>query len=156
MLKRAWKVVRENVGAIVSVLSLFGYASIAALVDDARSALADRPIVVLLLSALAFAAGAGVAWFVLTKSRWAKRRRKVERLTQCFATMSEKRRRMVATALDKGEVRAWSLDEDATSLCNMGILGMPPIVSRIGEVGFSVQPAVVLEIREHRDEWLGM
>lgn len=63
---------------------------------------------------------------------------------------------MVAKALDDGEVRAWALDEDATSLCEMGILGMPPIVPRTGEVGFSIQPAVVLEIRGHREEWLGM
>lgn len=156
MFKRVWKVVRENVGAVVSFLSLFGYASIAALVDDARATLSSRPVAVLALSAFAFAAGAGVAWFALTRSRWAVRRKRVEHLSRCFATMSEKRKRMVATALDEGEVRAWTLDEDATSLCNMGILGMPPIVPRTGEVGLSVQPAVVLEIRDHREEWLGM
>ena len=156
MIKRAWKFARENAGAVVSLLSLLGFGSAVAFADDARQALASHPGSVLLLSALAFVAGAALAAWATTRSRWARRRAKVETLARAFASMSPRRRQMVATALDEGEVRAWSLDEDALSLCNMGILGAPPVVPRTGEAGFSVHPAVVLEIRDHRAEWLGM
>ena len=62
---------------------------------------------------------------------------------------------MVAKALDHGECRASAYDEDALALCDLGIFGVPPIQSRTGKTPFSIQPGVVREIREHRDEWLG-
>ena len=152
MLKKAWSLVRDNIGAVASLVGLLGFGSAAALAEDFRQMVGEHPVT----AAMLVLASACLGYFLATRSGWASRRKKRRYLAQCFASMPERRRRMVATALDEGEVRAWSLDEDATTLCNMGILGMPPIVPRTGEAGFSVQPAVVLEIRRHRREWLGM
>ena len=154
MLKKAWKTVRENVSAVVAMLSLLGYGTAPALFEDARSAFSDHMGATVLLTALAFTAGAASASFLSARSRWAKKRRKRDYLAGCFAAMPPRRRKMVRTALDEGEVRAWSMDEDALTLCNMGILGMPPIVPKTGEAGFSIQPAVVFLVKEHRAEWL--
>ena len=156
MKKKLPEAVRYFAGLAVTLLSLFGYVSVTAFVDDARQAIAEHPAAVALLTALALLGGAAFSVFLLTGSRWARKRAKVERLERCFAAMPPRRRQMVATALREGEVRAWSLDEDALTLCNMGILGGPPIVPRTGEASFSIQPAVSLEISEHRGEWLGI
>lgn len=152
MIKRLWKSFRENAGAVVSLIGLLGFGSAAALAEDFRQMVESHPST----AALLVVASTCLGCFLATGSCWARKLRKVRRLAHCFASMSKKRRRMVAKALDDGEVRAWALDEDATSLCEMGILGMPPIVPRTGEVGFAIQPDVVLEIRGHREEWLGM
>lgn len=156
MKKKLPEAVRYFAGLAVTLLSLFGYVSVTTFVDDARQAIAEHPADVALLTALALLGGAAFSLFLFTGSWWARKRMKVERLERCFAAMPPKRRQMVATALREGEVRAWSYDEDALTLCNMGILGMPPIVPRTGEASFSLQPAVSLEISEHRGEWLGI
>lgn len=83
------------------------------------------------------------------------RRRKVDILARSFDGMTRLRKAMVVVALDEGGVSLWSMDADALALCNMGILGMPPIAPRLGAVDFSVQPAVIREIRSHRRKWLG-
>lgn len=85
----------------------------------------------------------------------AARRKRLEMLARVFMSMPPRRRAMVAKAIDEGEFRASPLDEDALTLCELGIFGVPPIQSRTGKTPYSIQPDVVREIREHRDEWLG-
>lgn len=157
MIKRAWKFVRENAGAVVSLLSLLGFGSAVAFADDARQALASHPGSVLLLSALAFVAGAALAAWATTRSRWARRRARHEELLRLFAPMSRRRREMVATALDEGELMAApALDEDADALVGAGVLVMPPHASPLRPMPLSVSPEMVLELIDDRDELLGM
>ena len=143
--------VAEHVGLASAVLGFLGFGSVFALCDDAREAFAERPGVCVLLVAVAFASGFLLAVLLFTRSRWAR----AAALGRAFMTMSKRRRAMVAKALDHGECRASAYDEDALALCDLDIFGVPPIQSRTGKTPFSIQPGVVREIREHRDEWLG-
>lgn len=156
MKKKFSELAANYAGLAVSVLSLCGFVSAIAFIDDAKAAVSEHPGSVALLSAPSFLAGAAVSRSVMVTSRRARKRAKVERLSRCFTAMSARRKKMVATALDKGEVRAWSLDEDATALCAMGIFGTPPYASYTGETPFSLQPSVAAEIAAHRKEWLGI
>lgn len=85
-----------------------------------------------------------------------KRAAKLDKLARIFECMPMRRKRLVSKALDKGEALASAYDQDALSLCEQGIFGVPPIVSRTSAVSYSLQPNVAPEIREHRSEWLGM
>lgn len=85
-----------------------------------------------------------------------KRAAKLDKLARTFECMPMRRKRLVSKALDKGEALASAYDQDALSLCEQGIFGVPPIVSRTSAVSYSLQPNVAPEIREHRREWLGM
>lgn len=85
-----------------------------------------------------------------------KRAAKLDKLARIFECMPMRRKRLVSKALDKGEALASAYDQDALTLCEQGIFGVPPIVSRTSAVSYSLQPNVAPEIREHRSEWLGM
>ena len=156
MKKKFSELAANYAGLAMSVLSLCGFVSAIAFLDDAKAAVSEHPGSVALLSTLSFLAGAAVSHNATVTSRRARKRAKVERLSRCFVAMSPRRRKMVATALDKGEVRVWSLDEDATALCAMGIFGTSPVASCIREAPFSLQPSVAAEIAAHRKEWLGV
>lgn len=85
-----------------------------------------------------------------------KRAAKLDKLARIFECMPMRRKRLVSKALDKGEALASAYNQDALTLCEQGIFGVPPIVSRTSAVSYSLQPNVAPEIREHRSEWLGM
>lgn len=150
-LKRFATVLKENVDLAASLLGLLGFGSAMAFMDDARAMLCDHPVASVLLCLASVCGG----YFLATGSGWAKARRKVKWLARVFATMPRRRKDLVAKALDEGEVECWVYDPDATTLMNLGILGGPPVASRTMSTPLSVQPRVVLEIKRHREEWLG-
>ena len=153
MLRRAWRFVRDNVGAVVSVLSIFGFGSAVAALDDARAMLAEHTGAALLLMGLAFALGIGFSDYVLSSGKRARRRQKLDRLTRVFAAMPKSQREFVAAALD-GTVRTATDSTAGRTLCEDGILRSAPAAWTPGVSEYTVDPDVVLEIREHRDEWL--
>lgn len=146
------KDLKENVDLAASLLGLLGFGSVVAFMDDARRMLCDHPVASLLLCLASICGG----YFLATGSRWAKRRKKEEALGRVFESLSEKRKALVAKALDDGSVECLMCDPDATVLMEAGILGCPPLASRFDTVPLAVQPRVVLEIKRHREEWLGM
>lgn len=155
MTRRFLELVRSWIGAAVSLLSLFGFISAVAFLDDARAMIAEHPGASSLLIATAFVGGFATADFLFVGSRRARQRRKVAALGRLFATMTPGRRQMVATAMDCGEVMRAALDGDAQALCEAGILIAPRYVHVSNPNPYSINPDVVLEIREHRAEWLG-
>lgn len=82
--------------------------------------------------------------------------KKLDALSRTFSGMPEKRKRLVAEALESGLVSLDPYDADALTLCQQGIFGTAPTFAFGKKSDFSVQPAVITEIREHRSEWLGM
>lgn len=68
--------------------------------------------------------------------------------------MSPRRKKLVAQALDEGSVCLPVTDLDALGLCQLGVLAPPPLVGITMDVQLSVQPSIVLEVKEHRTEWL--
>ena len=78
-----------------------------------------------------------------------------DRLSAVFLGMSRRRKGLVSRALDEGSVSLPTLDADALALCELGIFGVPPVCSMLCETDFSIQPAVIRAIAEHRAEWLG-
>lgn len=155
MTRRLLEFARDWAGAAVSLLSLAGFASAIAFMDDARAMLVEHPGASALLVALSLVCGFAFADFLFVGSRRARQRRKVAALGRLFATMTPGRRQMVATAMDCGEVMRAALDGDAQALCEAGILIAPRYVHVSNPNPYSVNPDVVLEIREHRAEWLG-
>lgn len=69
--------------------------------------------------------------------------------------MSKRRKALVLTALEEGEVELWPLDPDGQSLLSLGILGSPLCASMAFPTKYSIQPSVIKEINEHLDEWIG-
>lgn len=164
---KAAEAVKNNLSVVLSLVGTVGFWTCVAVVADAREALFEHTAGSLLLVAAAFSLGYLTASFVLARSRWAKRRaakekereaqrKKLARLERVFASLSPRRKELVAQALDEGSVRLSSLDSDARTLCDLGVLGMSSITGVTTGADFSVQPSVVLEVREHRAEWLGM
>ena len=160
---KAAEAVKNNLSVVLSLVGAVGFWTCVAVVADAREALFEHTAGSLLLVAAAFSLGYLTASFVLARSRWAKRRaereaqrQKLARLERVFASLSPRRKKLVAQALDEGSVRLSSLDSDARTLCDLRVLGMSSIAGVTTGADFSVQPSVVLEVREHRAEWLGM
>ncbi len=152
MTMRAWELIRDNAGAAVSVLGLVGFGSAAAALGDASAMISEHPGASTLLAAASFCAGSALAGFLRTHGR----RARASRLERCFVAMSPRRKEMVAAALDLGEAWASAADMDALALCKLGILIAPECADGSRDNCYSVAPDVVLEIREHRAEWLGM
>lgn len=149
------KTIKDNIDLAASAVGAVGLGTCAAAFSDAGKMLREHTTGALLLVASAICLGYLAARFVLAKSRWAKRRRKMERLERIFASMPKRRREIVARALDEGSVHLSSFDPDALTLCKLGVLGASTVAGMTTGADFSVQPSVVLEIRAHRAEWLG-
>lgn len=151
-LKTLAKDLKENADLAFSLLGLLGFGSLVAFMEDARAMVCDHPVACAFLCLASACAGYAFA----TGGRWAKRRQKEESLRRVFESLSERRKALVARALDEGSVECLMCDPDATVLMEAGILGCPPLVSRFDTAPLAVQPRVVLEIKKHRAEWLGM
>lgn len=87
-----------------------------------------------------------------------KRAAKLDKLARTFACMPEENKKLVAEALDKGELivvaDSSTRTNRAVTLAEKGILWY---TQPIGETfPMYVSENVVTEIREHRREWLGM
>lgn len=149
-LKRLARSIANNAGALASLLGLLGFGSALALMEDARATFADHPVPSLLLAGAAAFAGYAAA----TVSPWAKRKKKLKNLARCCASMSKKQKQVVSMALDEGGFDDWIYDPEIIRLVDMGILVAPSTVSRINATHLTIQPAFVLELREHREEWL--
>lgn len=88
--------------------------------------------------------------------RKAKRqKKKMDCLERSFLGMSRRRKALVLTALEEGEVELWPLDPDGQSLLSLGILGSPLCASMAFPTKYSIQPNVIKEIDKHKDEWIG-
>lgn len=153
-MNRALRAAKENIDLLVTIAGAVGFGSVAAMAEDARRMIAEHPAGVLLTGAAAML-GYATARIVSARSAWAKRRRMDERLSAVFLGMSMRRKELVSRALDEGSVSLSPLDADALALCELGIFGMPPVGSILSATDFSVQPAVIRAIIEHRPEWLG-
>ncbi len=158
---------KNNFSTVLALAGAVGFGTCAAVFADAREILFEHTAGALLLIVTAFSLGYFAASFVLAKSRLAKHRaakerereaqkEKLAKLERVFASLSPRRKKLVAQALDEGSVHLSSLDSDALTLCNLKVFGMSPVAGMTTGADFSVQPSVVLEIREHRAEWLGM
>ena len=87
-----------------------------------------------------------------------KRAAKLDKLARTFACMPEASKKLVAEALDKGELivaaNSSTRTNRAVTLAEKGILWFTqPIGERFP---LYVREDVITEIREHRSEWLGM
>ena len=161
------KIVKDNIDIVVSAVGAVGLGACVAAFSDVGEMLREHTVGALLLVAVSFSLGYLAASLVLARSRWAKRRaakeeereaqrQKLARLERVFASMPKRRREIVAQALDEGSVHLSSFDSDARTLCDLRVLGMSSVAGATTGADFSVQPSVVLEVREHRAEWLGM
>ena len=159
------KTIGDNLDVAFSAVGAVGFGTCAAVFSDAGDALREHTVGTLLLASAAACIGFFAARFLAEWSRWAKRReaeerereaqrKKVERLSRVFASMSPRRKKLVAQALDEGSVCLPVTDPDALGLCQLGVLGAPPLVGITTGVQLGVQPSVVLEVKEHRAEWL--
>ena len=155
MLKRAWKLVKENASAAISVLSLLGFGSVIAVADDARAMLVEHPASALLLICLAFAFGVGFSELTFNASERVARKRRLDRLSRAFAAMPGSQRDLVRAALG-GSVSTATESGPARALCDAGILVASSVTwnQRVSE--YSINPDVVLEILDHKAEWLGV
>ena len=106
-------------------------------------------------SAAALFAGAFIGLLLSRLIEFGKRARRVDFLRRSFMYMSPRRKAIVAVALHDGAVSLPDLDADAATLCELGILGMPPFGFRLANVDYSIQPAVADIMRKHGREWLG-
>lgn len=147
---------RENVDLLVTVAGAAGFGSVVAFAADAREMLCERPASSLFLAVAAALLGYSAARLVAVKSAWARRRKMNDRLSAVFLGMSKRRKGLVSRALDEGSVSLSPLDADALVLCELGIFGMPPVCLMLTATDFSIQPAVIRAIAEHRSEWLGL
>lgn len=159
------KTIGDNLDVAISAVGAVGFGTCAAVFADAGDALRDHTVGTLLLAAAAACIGFFAARFLAEWSRWAKRheaeerereaqRKKIARLSRVFASMSPRRKKLVAQALDEGSVCLPVTDLDALGLCQLGVLAPPPLVGITMDVQLSVQPSIVLEVKEHRTEWL--
>ncbi len=154
-MNRALRAAKENIDLLVTIAGAVGFGSVAAMAEDARQMIAEHPASCLLLTGAAAILGYATARIVTVRGARAKRRRMDERLSAVFLGMSRRRKELVSRALDEGSVSLSPLDSDALALCELGIFGMPPVGSILSATDFSVQPAVIRAIIEHRPEWLG-
>lgn len=156
---------KENLELALLVADVAGYASFFTLFEDARRAFEERPAA-MLVTALASAV-VGYALCSATVCRRerlekiervrqaeARRQKVIDQLARMCASMSENQKRLLSKALDEGGIDGWILDPELLMLRDMGILVQPSVVSRTNDTHFTVQPAFVLELREHREEWL--
>lgn len=155
MLERAWKLVRENVSAAISVLSLLGFGSAIAVADDARAMLVEHPGSALLLIGFAFAFGVGFSELTFNAGERVAQKRKLDRLSRTFAAMPGSQRDLVRAALC-GSVSTAAESGPARALCDAGILVASSVTwnPRVSE--YSINPDIVFEIRDHKAEWLGV
>lgn len=105
-------------------------------------------------SAAALFAGAFIGLLLSRLIEFGKRAQRVDFLRRSFMYMSPRRKAIVAAALHDGAVSLPDLDTDAATLCELGILGMPPFGFKLSNVDYSIQPAVADIMRRHRREWL--
>lgn len=154
-MNKTLKAAKENIDLLVTIAGAVGFGSVAAMAEDVRVMAAEHPASCLLLTGAAAMLGYATARIVAARSAWAKRRRVDDRLSAVFLCMSRRRKALVRQALDEGSVSLSPLDADALALCELGIFGMPPVGSVLSATDFSVQPAVIRAIIEHRPEWLG-
>lgn len=159
------KTIGDNLDVAISAVGAVGFGTCAAVFADAGDALRDHTVGTLLLAAAAACIGFFAARFLAEWNLWAKRheaeerereaqRKKIARLSRVFASMSPRRKKLVAQALDEGSVCLPVTDLDALGLCQLGVLAPPPLVGITMDVQLSVQPSIVLEVKEHRTEWL--
>lgn len=151
---------RDNaVGVVELIISLVGAGAIASFWEEFRAICVQHPLQAASLALAAFGLGCLAGTYAPTILKGVRERRRrtqrVEWLARCFASMSERRRAIVALALADGSVHLSELDPDAATLCELGILGMAPFGFKLAGTNYSVQSVVVTEIIEHRDEWLG-
>lgn len=91
-------------------------------------------------------------WY-LSNIRKNEQDKKIDELERIFLAISPKQKQYVKEALEKGKVSLPTFDQDALTLCELGILGTPPYGMLHGNTSFSIQPSVIKEINEHK-EWL--
>lgn len=154
-MNKTLKAAKENIDLLITIAGAVGFGSVAAMAEDVRMMAAEHPASCLLLAGAAAMLGYATARIVSARSSWAKRRRMDDRLSAVFLGMSRRRKELVSRALDEGSVSLSPLDADALALCELGIFGTPPVGSMLTATDFSVQPAVIRAIIEHRPEWLG-
>ena len=145
-----------HVGLASSLAGALGFGSVMALATDAGEMFVEHTGAATLLAAAALSLGFALSEAASGHGARARRRRALDALRRTFATMSPRRRRLVARALDSGCVSLSSHDPDAAELCRLGILRAPALLAETLPNDFAVNPAVVLEVREHREEWLGL
>lgn len=155
MLKRAWKFVKENASAAISVLSLLGFGSVIAVADDARAMLVVHPGSALLLIGLAFAFGVGFSELTFNAGERVARKRKLDRLSRTFAAMPGSQRDLVRAALC-ASVSTATESGPARALCNAGILVASSVTWKPHVSEYSINPDILFEIRDHKAEWLGV
>ena len=144
----------RHLADVISIVSLVGAGTLLSMWAEMRGFLLQRPAAALLVAVGAYAAGFATARAMELRTEWRDRQEKRRRLADSFLCMSRRRKEIVSRALDEGSVNLSSLDPDALALCELGILGMPPIGSRLSGVEYSIQPTVAREIVNHRAEWL--
>lgn len=142
----------EAVAVAISIASVGSVASTASKIFELWTSF-TMPMLTWTFFCILIGLLAGSSFGFLRKAR--KQKAKIERLERAFLSMSKRRKALVLTALEEGEVELWPLDPDGQSLLSLGILGSPLCASMAFPTKYSIQPNVIKEIDKHKDEWIG-
>ena len=140
-----------SVALLANVATILGYIRI----DPADATDAAARAFWLVAPAVTFACGCVAGWG-FTRQHYVRRRSDADdRLRRFCLTFSPRKRAIVLEALEVGDLRLSTFDQDALSLCDGSVLKTSPIGGVLSGATFFVNPDHIETLRAHGEEWLG-
>lgn len=145
----------DHMDVVVNVVvAIFGTSAIIHFASDFAVMLAAYPLQSALLALMCLFLGFDLNLYGRLAEKAIGSRDRVKWYECCFLTMSPRRKAIVWLALKDGAVHLSCADTDALALCDMQVLGTPPIGGKTTGVDYSVKPSVVKLLISHRGEWM--
>lgn len=140
-----------SVALLANVATILGYIKI----DPADATDAAARAFWLVAPAVTFVCGCVAGWG-FTRQHYVRRKSDADnRLRRFCLTFSPRKRAIVLEALEAGDLRLSTFDQDALSLCDGNVLKTSPIGGVLSGATFFVNPEHVETLRSHGAEWLG-
>ena len=149
---------RKGAYGVVGFVALL--ANIATILGYIRINPADATDVIvrafwLVAPAITFVCGCVAGWGFTRQHHIRRKSNADDRLRRFCLTFSPRKRAIVLEALEVGDLRLSTFDQDALSLCDGNVLKTSPIGGILSGAIFFINPEHVETLKSHSAEWLG-
>lgn len=140
-----------SVALLANVATILGYIKI----DPADATNAAARAFWLVAPVVTFVCGCIAGWGFTRQNNVRRRSDADDRLRRFCLTFSPRKRAIVLEALEVGDLRLSTFDQDALSLCDGSVLKTSPIGGVLSGATFFINPDHIETLRAHGEEWLG-